>query len=133
MEETEWNKKIKNLTDRINDASLLGRGWKNLRVKFFSSDIVQIDTVQTIDVVQIRTCSKPKFFLIHSLGVITSHCFLRVELSDNSTQLFFNFPSISDFYKKVYLYELAICNCSSSCLHITKLFKEESILTNHQQ
>ena len=25
MEETEWNKKIKNLTDRINDANLLGQ------------------------------------------------------------------------------------------------------------
>ena len=34
MEETEWNKKIKNLTDRINDASLLGRGWKNLELNF---------------------------------------------------------------------------------------------------
>ena len=25
MEETEWNKKIKNFTDRINDANLLGQ------------------------------------------------------------------------------------------------------------
>ena len=84
MEETEWNKKIKNFTDRINDANLLGQenkhfvcdkiwGWKNLRVEFLS------------------------------LG------FLRVELSDNSTLLFFNFPNISDFYReKVYLYKLAI-------------------------
>ena len=40
MGETEWNK-IKNLTDRINDASLLGRGWKKSQeLNVFSSDIV---------------------------------------------------------------------------------------------
>ena len=46
MEETEWNKKIKNFTDRINDANLLGQenkhfvcdkiwGWKNLKSWMF--------------------------------------------------------------------------------------------------